>query len=97
MEHKEICLKINGERTVKLRNGSIKFKNHFKQLSALSRIYPEFECNLEKIHSNKRGNDTSYTKKIKIIFHVVLLINKVVCVDDNFSESVVLYRGEMQS
>ena len=30
VEHKEICLKINGKQTVKLRSGSIKFKNYFK-------------------------------------------------------------------
>ena len=31
IEHKETCLKINDKQTVKLRNGSIKSKNHFKQ------------------------------------------------------------------
>ena len=61
MEYKEIYLKINGEQTVKLRNGLTKFKNHFKQLPALFKIYPEFECNLEQIHTNERANDTSYT------------------------------------
>ena len=30
VEHKKICLKINGKQTVKLRSGSIKFKNYFK-------------------------------------------------------------------
>ena len=30
VEHKEICLKTNGKQTLKLKRGSIKFKNHFK-------------------------------------------------------------------
>ena len=38
-EHKETCLKINGKQTVKLRSGSIKFKNHFKQLNVPFKIY----------------------------------------------------------
>ena len=29
-EHKETCLRITGKETVKLRSGSIKFKNYFK-------------------------------------------------------------------
>ena len=62
VEHKETCLKINDKQTVKLRSGSIKFKNYFKQLAAPFKIYPDVECNLEKIHTNERGNDTSYTK-----------------------------------
>ena len=33
IEHKETCLKINGKQNVKLKSGSIGFKNHFKQLA----------------------------------------------------------------
>ena len=33
IEHKENCLIINGKQSVKLKSGSIKFKNHFKQLA----------------------------------------------------------------
>ena len=33
VEFKETCFKINGNPTVKLRSGSIKFKNSFKQLA----------------------------------------------------------------
>ena len=33
VEFKETCFKINGKPTVKLRSGSIKFKNSFKQLA----------------------------------------------------------------
>ena len=32
-EHKKVCLKINGKQSIKLGNGSIKFKNYFKHLA----------------------------------------------------------------
>ena len=63
MDHEETCLKINDEQTVKLRNGSIKFRNHFKQSAVSFKIYADFECNLKKINTNERGNDTLYTEK----------------------------------
>ena len=36
---KKLVLKINGKQTVKLESGSIKFKNHFKQLAVPFKIY----------------------------------------------------------
>ena len=38
IEHKEPCFKINGKQSVKLRSGSIKFKNYFKQLAVPFKI-----------------------------------------------------------
>ena len=32
-EHKKVCLKINGEQSVKLKSSLIKFKNYFNQLA----------------------------------------------------------------
>ena len=93
VEHKETCLKVNGKQIAKLRSGSIKFKNYFKQLAAPFKIYLDFECNLEKIYTNEKGNDTLYTKKYQD--HIACsFAYKVVCVDDNFNKPVVLYRGE---
>ena len=43
IEHKETHLKINGKQSVKLRSGSIKFKNHFKQLAVPFKISVDFE------------------------------------------------------
>ena len=51
-EHKETCSKINGKQTVKLKNGTVKFENHFKQLAVLFRIYADFECNLKEVRSS---------------------------------------------
>ena len=39
IEHKTNCLIINGKQTVKLKSGSIKFKNYFKQLAVPFKIY----------------------------------------------------------
>ena len=62
--------------SVKLESGSIKFKNCFKPIAVPFKIYADTECNLEKIHINNRGKNTSYIlKNIKIIFLIVLLIN----------------------
>ena len=37
-EHKKVCLKVNGKESLKLKSGSIKFKNRFKQLSVPFKI-----------------------------------------------------------
>ena len=42
-EHKEICLIINGKQIVKLKSGSIEFKNYFKQLAVPFKIYADFK------------------------------------------------------
>ena len=43
MEHKEVCLKLNGKQNAKLRSGSIKFQYYFKQLAVPFKIYADFE------------------------------------------------------
>ena len=42
-EHKKICLKIHGGQSIKLNSGSIKFKNHFKQLAVPFKIYADLD------------------------------------------------------
>ena len=69
VERKKVCLEINGKQTVKLRNGSMKFKNHFKKLPVSFKIYTNFECNVKRVKSSNtgdrgdRGDNTSYTEK----------------------------------
>ena len=41
IDHKKVCLKVNGKQSVKLRSSSIKFKNSFKQLAATEAILKE--------------------------------------------------------
>ena len=43
VKHKENCFKRHIQQTVKLRGGSIKFKNHFKQSAAPFKIYADSE------------------------------------------------------
>ena len=41
-EHKKICLSINGTQSVRLRKGTIKFKNYFKEMQVPFKIYADF-------------------------------------------------------
>ena len=68
-EHKEVCLSINGAQSVSVEKGAIEFKNYFKQIPVLFKIYPDFECNLKRVKSY----EGSYSKFIKITFLAVLL------------------------
>ena len=89
-EHRETCLKINGKQCVKLKSGSIKFKNNFKQLAVSFKIYINFESILKWIKINRKNN-TSYTEKYQD--HIPCgFAYKVACTDDKFSKPLVLYR-----
>ena len=92
IKHKENCLIINGKQTVKLKSGSIKFKNYFKQLSVPFKIYADFECLLRGVQSSDKNN-SSYTEKYQD--HIPCsFAYKVVCVDNKFSKKVLFYRGK---
>ena len=87
-EHKEICLVINGKQSVKLKSGSIKFKNHFKQLAVPFKIYADFKSILKGVKNNVKNNALC-TKKYKD--HIPCsFAYKVVSIDDKFSKPVVL-------
>ena len=92
IEHIENCLIINGKQSVKLKTGSISFKNYFKQLPGSFKIYADFECLLKGVKSSDKNNG-SYTHKnqgdIPCSFP-----NKIVCIDNKFSKKAVLYRGK---
>ena len=60
-EHKKVCLKINGKQSIKLKSGSIKFKNYFKQLAVPFKIYTDFESVLKGVHSDENDNNDSYS------------------------------------
>ena len=90
IQHKENCLIINGKQSVKLKSGSISFKNYFKQLPVPFKIYADFECLLEGVKSSYTNN-CSYAEKYQS--HIPCSFTyKVVCVDDKFSKEIVLYR-----
>ena len=92
LEHKEICLKINGKQTVKLKSGFIEFKNYSRQIPAPFKIYADFECILKSVKSNKKTSG-SYTEKYQ--GHISCsFAYKLICIDNKFSKPVVLCRGE---
>ena len=49
IKNKEDCLSINGQQSINLEKGTIKFKNYFKQLPVPFKIYADFECNLKNV------------------------------------------------
>ena len=55
-ENKENCLIINRKRSVKLKSGSISFKNYFKKLTVPFKIYADFECLLKGVKSSDKNN-----------------------------------------
>ena len=93
LTHKQVGLKINGKQSLKLRNGSIKSNDCFKQLVMPFKIYADFESVLRGLQTDDKGSNASYTKKYQE--HIPYsFVYKVVCIDDRFSKLVVLYRGE---
>ena len=94
IEYRTDCLAINGKQGLKLKGGTIKFKNYFKQLPFPFNIYADFECIL-KVESDitERDSSSSYTKQYQD--HIPCgFAYKVVCIDNKFSNKVVLYRGK---
>ena len=73
-EHKENCLIIDGKQNVKLKKGSISFKNYSKQFPAPFNVYADFDCILRPTSSKKLVIKIDHTQKnIKTIFLAVLL------------------------
>ena len=92
IEHKENCLIINVKQSVKLKSGSISFKNYFKQLPVPFKIYVDFECLLKGVKNSDKNNG-SYTEKYQP--HIPCsFAYKSVCVDNKLSKKVVLYKGK---
>ena len=88
IKHKEDFLGINGQQSINLEKETIKFKNYFKQLPVPFKTYADFECNLK----NFECYEGTYTKK----YHEHVPCSypyKVVCIDETYSKSIVVYRG----
>ena len=89
IKHREDCLSNNGLQSVNVEKGITKFKNYFKQLPVPFKIYANFECNLRDVEIY----EGSYTKK----YHEHVPCSyayKVICIDDRFSKSTIIYRGK---
>ena len=88
-EHKEACFSINGAQSVRLENGTAEFKNYFKQIPVPFKVYADFECNLESVESYEGSYSKKYQNHIPCSF-----VYKLVCVDNKFTKSIVVSRGE---
>ena len=84
-----INISINGVQSVKVEEDIIKSENYFKQLLVPFKIYADFECNFKNVEIY----EGPYTKKYQD--HIACsYAYQIVCIDDRFSKSIVVYRGE---
>ena len=88
-KHKKVCLSINGAQSVRLEKGNTEFKNYFKQIPVPFKIYADFECNLKSVESYEGSYWKKYQDHVPCSF-----ADKLVCVDDEFTKSIVVFRGE---
>ena len=78
--------------SIKLKSVSIGSKNYFKQLHVPFKIAADFEYTLKEVKSGHKNNG-SYTEKYQDRIPCSF-VYKVVCIDNEFSKKVVLYRGK---
>ena len=71
------------------KKGTIEFKNYFKQMPVPFKIYAHFECNLRSVGSYEGSYSKKYQDHIPCSFAY-----KLVCVDDEFTKPIVVFRGE---
>ena len=88
-EHEEVCLSINCVQSVRLEKVKAEFKNYFKQIPVPLKVYADFECNLESVESYEGSYSKKYQNHIPCSFAY-----KLVCVDNKFTKSIVVSRGE---
>ena len=88
-EYKGVCLSVNRAQSVRLEKETTEFKKYFKQIPVRFYVYTDFGCNLESVESYEGSYSKKYQDHITCSFAY-----KLVCVDDKFSNSIVLFRGE---
>ena len=88
-EHIKVCLSINGALSVRFEKGMIKFKDYFKQVPVPFKTYADFECNLESVECYEDSYSKKYQDHIRCSFAY-----KLVCVDDEFTKPIFVFRGE---
>ena len=89
IKHKEDCLSIDGKQSVNLEKRIIEFENDFKQLPVPFKIYADFECNLRDVEIYEGFYTKTYHEHVRCSYAF-----KVVCIDDRFSKSIVVFRGK---
>ena len=89
IKHKDVCLGSNGQQAVRLEKGTIEFKKYFRQIPVPFKIYADFECNLESFEIYEGSYSKKHQDHIPCSFAY-----KLVCVDDEFTKPIVVFRGE---
>ena len=82
-------MSINDAQSVRLEKGTIEFKNYFKQIPVPFKIYTDFECNLKSVESYEGSYSKKYQDHVPCSFAY-----KLICVDDEFTKPIVVFRGE---
>ena len=94
-KHKENCLIINGEQKIELNTGYISFKNYSNKIRVPFKIYADFECILKRTEEYNDDNNKDSSSTVKMQDHVACGFGyKGICIDDNFTNYVVIYRGK---
>ena len=88
IKHKEDRLSVNCQQSINLEEGTIGFKKYFKQLPVPFKIYADFECNLKNVECYGGTYTKKYHERVPCSYAY-----KVVCIDDKYSKSIVVYRG----
>ena len=88
-DYKKDCLGNNGAQSVRLEKGANKFKNYFKQIPVPFKIYADFECHLESVENYEGSYSKKYQDHAPCSFAY-----KLVCVDDEFTKPIVIFRSE---
>ena len=74
---------MNCKQRVKLKSGTIKFKNYFKQLPVPFKTYADFECILKKVESDITERDLIFTVLlIKLLVLTIDLVTKLFCTEE---------------
>ena len=88
--HKTQCLSIYATQAVTYESGTIKFKNHEKQIPIPFKIYADTECFLKRTNSY----EGKYT--IKYQEHIPNSIGaKLVCIGDRFTLPFIIFKGDV--
>ena len=89
IKQEEDCLSINGVQSLNVEEVIIKFENYSKQVLVSSKIYADFECNLQDTEIYESSCTKKYHDHVPCSYAY-----KIVCIDDRSSKPIVVYTGE---
>ena len=96
INHREVCLEINGHQTIKIpeKGSKIKFENYHKQCKVPFIIYADFEAITQKINGCELNVRKSYKEVYQNHKDCSYGYKVVCCYDDKYSKSLTIYRAE---